>query len=101
MNGLPRVKTENCPHLQVSSPPCPLPPNPRPRISPYEGLLSMTAWAAEQYGEESSKGSLEQGKRADLVILDKNPLTVDPASIKDIHVTQTIKDGAPIWPQKP
>jgi predicted amidohydrolase YtcJ len=61
----------------------------------------MTTWAAEQYGEESSKGSLEQGKRADLVILDKNPLTVDPASIKDIHVTQTIKDGSPIWPQTP
>jgi predicted amidohydrolase YtcJ len=61
----------------------------------------MTAWAAEQYGEESSKGSLEQGKRADLVILDKNPLSVAPTAIKDIHITQTIKDGSTIWTQTP
>jgi len=26
---------------------------------------------------------------------------VDPTAIKDIHITQTIKDGSPIWPQKP
>jgi predicted amidohydrolase YtcJ len=28
------------------------------------------------------------------VILDKNPLTVEPMSIKDIKVVETIKDGA-------
>jgi hypothetical protein len=77
------------------------PIGPDQRISPYEGLLTMTAWAAEQYGEESSKGSLEQGKRADLVILDKNPLSVAPTAIKDIHITQTIKDGSTIWTQTP
>ena len=70
---------------------------PDQRISPFEGLRSMTIWAAEQYGEEASKGSLEPGKLADLVILDRNPLTVDPTTIKDIRVMQTIKENVPVW----
>jgi hypothetical protein len=67
------------------------------RITPLEGLKSMTIWAAEQYGEESMKGSLEPGKLADLVILDKDPLATDKASIKDIRVMETIKEGKTIY----
>jgi len=44
----------------------------------------MTIHVAYQYGKEGSKGSLEPGKLADLVIPDKNPLTIDPITIKDI-----------------
>ena len=44
-----------------------------------------------------SKGSLEPGKLADLVILDKNPLKVDPTAIKDIKVVETIKEGKTIY----
>jgi hypothetical protein len=47
--------------------------------------------------EESAKGSLEPGKLADLVILDRNPLKVDPAAIKDIKVMETIKSGRPVF----
>lgn len=57
----------------------------------------MTIWAAEQYGEQASKGSLEVGKLADLVILDKNPLKVDEMAIKDIRVVETIKEGKRIY----
>ena len=67
------------------------------KITPYEGLLTMTRFTAEQYGELNSKGTLEKGKRADLVILDNNPLTVDPLDIKDIEVIETIKDGVTIF----
>ena len=67
------------------------------RVTPLEGLKAMTIWAAEQYSEEASKGSLEPGKLADLVILDKNPLTVDKTSIKDIKVVETIKEGHTIY----
>jgi predicted amidohydrolase YtcJ len=70
---------------------------PGQRVTPLEGLKAMTIWAAEQYGEEESKGSLEPGKRADLVILDKNPLKVDRMAIKDIRVVETIKDGKTIY----
>ena len=68
-------------------------------MSPYEGLKAMTAWAAEQYGEQASKGTLEVGKLADLVILDRNPLTVDPSKIMEIRVVETIKAGTTIYPQ--
>jgi hypothetical protein len=70
---------------------------PAQRVTPLEGLKAMTIWAAEQYGEQGSKGSLEAGKRADLVILDRSPLKVEPMSIKDIKVVETIKDGRTIY----
>ncbi len=58
---------------------------------------AMTINVAYQYGEQASKGSLEPGKLADLVILDKNPLQVDPMAIKDIRVVETIKEGRSIY----
>lgn len=70
---------------------------PGQRVSPLEGLKTMTIWAAEQYGEQATKGSLEPGKLADMVILDKNPLKVDPLAIKDIKVVETIKEGQTIY----
>lgn len=70
---------------------------PDQRITPLEGLKCMTIWAAEQYGEQDSKGSLAPGKLADLVILDKNPLQVDPMDIKDIRILETIKEGQTIY----
>ena len=69
---------------------------PDQRITPLEALKAQTIWAAEQYGEEATRGSLEVGKVADLVILDADPLTVDPMSIKDIKVLETIKEGSTI-----
>ena len=71
---------------------------PGQRVTPYEGLKTMTVWAAEQYGEEATKGTLEAGKLADLVILDKDPLKVDPKAIRDIKVVETIKEGVTIYP---
>jgi predicted amidohydrolase YtcJ len=67
------------------------------RLSPLEGLKAMSINVAYQYGEESIKGSLEPGKLADMVILDKNPLAVDPMAIKDIKVLETIKEGKTIY----
>jgi predicted amidohydrolase YtcJ len=74
---------------------------PDQRVTPLEGLKAMTIWAAEQYGEQASKGSLEVGKLADLVILDKNPLKVDRMAIKDIKVVETIKEGKTIYRNEP
>ncbi len=70
------------------------------RVTPLEGLKAMTIWAAEQYGEQTSKGSLEPGKLADLVILEKNPLKVERMAIKDIKVVETIKEGKTIYAAK-
>ena len=73
---------------------------PDQRITPIQALKALTIDSAHMYQEEKTKGSLEVGKRADLVILDKNPLKVDPMSIKDIKVVETIKDGKTIYVAK-
>lgn len=73
------------------------PIGPDQRITPYQGLQAITTYPAIQYMEQDSKGTLENNKLADLVILDKNPLKVDPMKIKDIKVLQTIKEGKVIY----
>jgi hypothetical protein len=74
---------------------------PDQRITPMEALKSQTIWAAEQYDEQDRRGSLEPGKIADLVILDRNPLEVEPMAIKDTKVLETIKEGRTIYPRAP
>jgi len=74
---------------------------PDQRITPLEAIKSQTIWAAEQYGEQDRRGSLEPGKIADFVILDQNPLTVDPLTIKDIKVLETIKEGTTVYTRTP
>jgi predicted amidohydrolase YtcJ len=70
---------------------------PEQRVTPLEAIRAITINAARQYFEEGSKGSIAPGKLADLVILDRNPLTVDPMTIKDIQVVETIKEGKTIY----
>ncbi|MGB8322723.1 MAG: amidohydrolase [Candidatus Acidiferrum sp.] len=70
---------------------------PDQRVTPLEALKAITINAAYQYMEQQSKGSLENGKLADLVILNKNPLKVEPMAIKDIKVVETIKEGTTIY----
>jgi len=70
---------------------------PDQRVTPLEALEAITINAARQYDEEVFKGSLEPGKIADLVILSDNPLTVDPMSIKDIQIVETITEGKTIY----
>jgi predicted amidohydrolase YtcJ len=70
---------------------------PDERVSPYDALRAVTATAAFQLKEEKSKGTLEAGKLADLVILDQNPLKVEPTTIKKILVLETIKEGKTVF----
>ena len=70
---------------------------PQERLQPLDALRAVTVNAAYQYFEEGSKGSLAPGKRADLVILDRDPLQVPHQQLRDIKVLQTIKDGETIF----
>jgi predicted amidohydrolase YtcJ len=70
---------------------------PDQRISPYLAMKAVTAWAAYQIREEKTKGTLQAGKLADLVILEKNPLKVAPQEISGIKVMETIKEGKSIF----
>ena len=67
------------------------------KVSVYDALKAVTIDAAYAYFEEDSKGSIKEGKRADLVILDRNPMDTDPMELKDIRVLETIKDGKSIY----
>jgi predicted amidohydrolase YtcJ len=70
---------------------------PDERVTPLEALKAITINPAYMYSEEKTKGSLEVGKLADLVILDKNPLQVDPMAIKLVRVVETVKQGKTIF----
>ena len=67
------------------------------KLTPYEALQSITSWSAYQHFEEEQKGTLQEGKLADMVILDKNPLKVSPTEIKEIVVLETIKEGVSVY----
>lgn len=67
------------------------------RVSVYEALKAVTVYAAYQYKEENHKGTIAEGKLADLVILDRNPLKTPIDEIKSIKVLETIKNGKTVF----
>ena len=71
------------------------------RLSVMNAIKAMTLWPAYQHFEEREKGSLKVGKRADFVILDRNPLTQEVADIQTIRVLETIKAGRTIYRAQP
>ena len=66
---------------------------PHQRATIHEALHAVTLGAAYQYFEEDTKGSLTVGKQADLVILETNPLTTDPADLEHIKILETFSRG--------
>ena len=58
-----------------------------------ETLKGMTIWAAYSNFEEAEKGSIEPGKFADFIILDKNIMEVPVYDIPNIKVQATYVDG--------
>ena len=58
-----------------------------------ETLKGMTIWAAYSNFEENEKGSIEVGKLADFIVLDKDIMTVDQNEIPNIKVDQTFVNG--------
>ncbi|WP_051436825.1 amidohydrolase [Brachyspira alvinipulli] len=67
------------------------------KVTPYEALKAITINAAYQNKEEYLKGTIEEGKLADLVVLSDNPIKCDPMNIKDIEVIETIKEGKTLY----
>ncbi|KAI8469361.1 MAG: amidohydrolase family-domain-containing protein [Monoraphidium minutum] len=70
---------------------------PEQRVSPYEALKGLTINGAYLHNEEKRKGTIQVGKLADLVIVDKNPLKVPKSEIMDIKVLETIKEGRSVY----
>jgi len=66
---------------------------PHQRATVQEALNAVTLGAAYQYFEENTKGSITVGKQADLVILEQNPLTTDPADLEFVQILETFSRG--------
>ena len=66
-------------------------------ITPLQALKAVTINAAWQYHEEDRKGTLEKGKLADMIIVDKDPLNVDTDELRTIRVLETIKEGKSVY----
>ena len=70
---------------------------PDQRVDALTALRSLTIDAAWQIFEEDTKGSIAPGKLADLVIVDRNPLEVDPEEMLELQVIETFKEGASVY----
>jgi predicted amidohydrolase YtcJ len=62
-------------------------------ITVDEALVMMTREAAYALGIDDLVGTLEVGKRADLIVLDASPRAIDPSEIADLVVRMTVIDG--------
>ncbi len=70
---------------------------PSHRVDVMTALKAMTIWPAFQHFEEKTKGSIEVGKLADLVILSADPTSIDPETLNQLKVVKTIKEGKSIY----
>jgi len=72
---------------------------PRESIDRGSALLMMTRWGADYVLRNEELGSLEPGKLADLVVLDKNPLdrNVEDEDLSEIKILATVIGGEVVY----
>ncbi len=70
---------------------------PEQKINVEEALQAYTKNAAYAAFEEEIKGTLEIGKLADFVVLDKDILKIDAVAIRDVKVLQTYVGGQKVF----
>ena len=71
--------------------------SPEERVPATAALRAMTIDAAWQCHSDHEVGSLEEGKFADFVVLDQDPLTVAPETIGSINVLETWVGGEQVF----
>lgn len=60
-------------------------------------LRGMTIWAAKSNFEEKEKGSIERGKFADFILVDRDLMTVAPEQMRDTQVLRTYLNGKMVY----
>lgn len=70
---------------------------PEQAMTREEALRSYTIWAAYGAFEEHLKGSIEQGKLADFIVIDRDIMTCPDSEIKDAQVLQTVIGGETVY----
>lgn len=71
---------------------------PEERMTREKALKAFTIWAAEAAFMEGEVGSLESGKRADLVVFTKDIMVVPPEELLETEVLFTFVDGELVYP---
>lgn len=69
-------------------------------LTRQEALRGMTIWAARANFEEKEKGSLEKGKLADFIILDRDLMSTEGADLLQTTVLQTWLGGEKVYEKK-
>ena len=75
-----------------------LPPwNPQEKVTVMEALRFYTINGAYAAFEEDVKGTVTEGKLADLVILDRDPCAVEPEELPQVQVDATLLGGRAVY----
>jgi len=74
---------------------------PKQCVDAEDALIMYTKGGANATGELSKKGTLEKGKFADFVIIQENPLTINPQQIHGIHLLETWVNGKRVFSAAP
>jgi len=62
-----------------------------------EAIFAYTLGAAYAGFRDHESGTIEVGKAADIICLEKDLFSIDTMDIKDVHVTRTIIDGKTVF----
>jgi predicted amidohydrolase YtcJ len=71
--------------------------HPEQKITRAEALKTHTIWAAYLQFAEKERGSIEPGKLADLVVIDRDYLTCPESAIREIQPVMTVIDGRVVY----
>lgn len=69
-------------------------------LSRKEAIQAITIWAAKACFEENEKGSIEEGKFADIVVTDKDLMQIPENEIPDVKILKTFVGGNIVYEQK-
>jgi predicted amidohydrolase YtcJ len=71
---------------------------PEQKISVHEALKAYTINNAMAAFEADKRGSIKKGKLADITVVDRNLIKIDPEDILNMNVVMTIVDGRIVYP---
>ena len=74
--------------------------NPQEKIALTDALMAYTKGSADSLGRSRELGTLEKGKFADLVVLDKNLFCIQPEDYLNVRPLMTIMDGKIVYTQQ-
>lgn len=70
---------------------------PQQKLTREQALRGMTIWAAYACFQEDKRGSIEKGKDADFVILDRDIMTADLKDLRNTTVLRTVLAGETVY----